>query len=312
MEQNLKKIISDFIEKCRVACKKPLLLILGPTASGKTALSLEIAREFGGEIISADSRQIYKRMDIGTDKIPFDKREGIPHHLIDVVEPDERFTAADFKLLAEEKIEEILARGRLPMLVGGTGLYIRIVVQNFALPKENPAVREKLTRELEKFGKEFLYEKLKKLDPDSAAKIHKNNVPYVMRALEILEETGKPKHDRQMAPKYECLLIGLFLPKEKLFERINARAENQIKRGLVEETRELLKTSERKCGCGKSCAFENCIGYKEISQYLKGSLSLDEALEILKKNTRNFAKRQMTWFKKEPGILWIPAEKISA
>lgn len=294
----------DFISKKISKAKRPLLIILGPTASGKTALSIELAKHFNGEIISADSRQIYRHMDIGTDKIPMDKREGIVHHCLDIIEPNERFTVADFKAMAEKTIDDILASGRLPVLVGGTGLYIRAVKENFALPPENLKIKKALRRELEERGAKALYEKLQKLDPENAAKIHPNNMPYVVRALEILLATGKPKNSQRLPPKYDCTQIGLFWPREDLFKRINSRVDDQIKRGLLDETSRLLGM-----GFSKDLPSMSSLGYREMIKYLDGELDLNSAIELLKKNTRNYAKRQMTWFKKDKAVTWINFSK---
>lgn len=293
-------IVKDFLQKTSQTGEKPLLVLLGPTASGKTALSLELAKEFGGEIISADSRQVYIGMDIGTDKIPEEKREGIPHFLLNIVNPDERFTVADFKKLAEEKIEEILQRGHLPILVGGTGLYIRAITENFSFPKEDPVLREKLNEELARQGVDLLYEKLKKLDPENAAKIHPKNGRYIVRALEIFYTTGMPKKALREAPKWKILQIGLRPPLESLFERIHARVNSQIERGLIDETKVLLAK-----GYSKNLPSMNSLGYNEMIQYLEGNLSLEDAAQLLKKNTCAFAKRQMTWFKKDTDVIWI-------
>jgi len=297
--------------------KRPLLVLLGPTASGKTALSLEIAAKFNCEIISADSRQVYKYMDIGTDKIPMDKRCGIPHHLIDVVTPDVRFTVSDFKKLAEEKIEEIYGRGAIPFLVGGTGLYIRAVTENFSIPPDNLEIRKKLMGEIDEYGALALHERLKRLDPINAEKIHPHNIPYIVRALEILATTGKPKTAEKNPSKYSCLILGINplqtdfeeqLPRKRsqlsprwkiLFERIDARVDEQIKRGLIDETKKLLQM-----GFTKNLRSMKTLGYREMIQYLEGELSLEDAVSLLKQNTRRFAKRQMVWFKKDKGIEW--------
>lgn len=306
--------VSEFLK----GNKRPLLVLLGPTASGKTALSLEIAKKFNCEIISADSRQVYKYMDIGTDKIPMDKRCGIPHHLIDVVEPDVRFTVSDFKKLAEEKTEEIYERGALPFIVGGTGLYIRAVTENFSIPPDNLEVREKLMEEINELGALALHERLKKLDPVSAEKIHPHNIPYIVRALEIIAATGKPKTDEKKPAKYSSLILGINplrtdfeeqIPRKRsqlsprwksLFERIDARVDEQIKRGLIDETKKLLQM-----GFTKNLRSMKTLGYGEMTQYLEGELSLEDAVSQLKQNTRRFAKRQMVWFKKDKGIEWI-------
>lgn len=305
MNSDLNATIKAFLEKCRAERKKPLLIILGPTASGKTALSMEIARECSGEIISADSRQVYKYMNIGTDKIPSGEREGIPHYLIDVAMPDARFTVADFKLQAEKIIDDILARGKLPMVVGGTGLYIQTLVRNFSLPPENRAVRKKLNEDLRKFGAHALHARLTELDPENAARIHPNNSPYIVRALEILEVSGKPKNAEQKPSRYECLQIGLKWPREILFERIHRRVDKQFEHGLIKEIQNLLKM-----GFSKNLPAMNSLGYQEVIKYLEGALSLEETKELIKQNTRNFAKRQETWFKRGPDILWYNAADV--
>lgn len=292
--------IKDFLKTCKFDKEKPLLVLLGPTAAGKTALSLTLAKEFNGEIISADSRQVYKHMDIGTDKILMEKREGIPHYLLDLVEPSERFTVADFKKLAEEKIEGILARGNLPMIVGGTGLYIRSVTENFAIPPENPEIRRKLLEELADCSVDALYKKLQRLDPKSAAKIHPKNIRYIIRALEIVMSTGAPKPDLRESPKWRVLQIGLSPQREILFERIHRRIDEQMERGLVDETKKLLEM-----GYAKNLPSMSSLGYREMIQYLEGAISLEEAVELLKKNTQNFAKRQMVWFKRDREVVWI-------
>lgn len=295
MNKQVQDLVKNFLDKKRQL--PPLLVILGPTASGKTALSLEVAKKFNGEIISADSRQIYRHMDIGTDKIPVDKREEIPHHLIDVAEPTERFTVADFKRLAEKTIDDILSRGKLPMLVGGTGLYIRAIVKNFAIPPENLKIKKGLIEELARDGKESLYKKLQRLDPEGAAKLHPNNAPYVIRALEIFLATGKPKRDMLQRPLYDCLQIGLNWPREILFKRIEERVDTQITHGLVDEVKGLMKY--------RDCTSMLTLGYREILQYLDGKISLEEATELIKKNTRSFAKRQITWFKKDTNVCLV-------
>lgn len=278
---------------------RPLLVLLGPTASGKTALSLKLAKQFNCEIISADSRQVYRHMDIGTDKILPEAREGIPHHLIDVADPDERFTVADFKQQAETAIEDILSRGKIPLLTGGTGLYIDALLKNFSLPPENPELRLKLTRELEEFGNSAMHKKLAKLDPASAERINPQNIPYIIRALEIIMTTGKPKNDLRAAPRWHTLTLGLAPQKEILHERIARRVDEQISRGLAEETRGLLSR-----GYGKNLSAMRTLGYREMTAHLEGAIAFYEAAELIKKNTCAFARRQMIWFKRDKNILW--------
>lgn len=296
----IENLIKNFLG-ARSEKEKPLIVLLGPTASGKTALSLKLAREFNGEIVSADSRQVYRGLNIGTDKILESEREGIPHYLIDVTDPDKRFTVADFKRLAEEKIDDILARGRVPFLVGGTGLYIRAVTDNFQIPetKENFEVRDRLEKEAREKGSEFLYERLQKVDPESAQKISKNNPRYIIRALEIYELTGMKKSDQKDVPKYKVLKIGLNLEKSVLNSRISERVERQLERGLQEEVQRLLKKYP------PSLPSLQTIGYQEVIPVIQGKIPLETAKEEIKKHTRQFARRQMTWFKREKDIFWF-------
>lgn len=285
----------------------PLLVLLGPTASGKTALSLTLAKQFNGEIISADSRQVYRYMNIGTDKIPLEEREGVPHYLIDLVNPDERFTVVDFKKLAEEKIAEIARRGKLPILVGGTGLYIRAITENFDIPpSDDLALRTALEQEALKEAEngqeaqKLLHQKLAKVDPQSAAKIHPSNTRYVLRALEIFYHTGAPKSDKKSTPKYRVLKIGLALDRSELDKRIHRRVDEQFKKGLVEEIKRLLER-----GYDERLPALQTLGYRELIPALRGKISIDDAKELIKMHTRQFARRQITWFKKEKDVKWI-------
>lgn len=304
--------------------KIPLLVILGPTASGKTALSLRLAHALGGEIISADSRQIYREIDIGSDKIPLEKdedgamcHEGIPHHMIDIADPDEVYTMSDFKRDAEKIIGEIHARGRLPMLVGGTGLYIRAIVQNYAIPdaSPNPELRQKYEKILEENGlekgREILHAILQKRDTNAAKCIHKNNAHYVIRALEILDELEKngkvaKKESRRGESPYDAYMLGIDWPRAKLWERIDKRVDDQVKRGLIEEAKVLLEKYSIDLPSISS------LGAKEFAPYFIGTASLEHVLARLKSATRKYAKRQQTWFRKEPNVHWIDGEDITS
>lgn len=302
--------------------KPPIIVLLGPTASGKTALSIELCKAFNGEVISADSRQVYREMDIGTDKIAvteqrlteggaprFDDEtglfhDGIRHHLIDVINPDERFTVADFKKSCERLVPEITARGKVAFIVGGTGLYIRATTENFLIPDEDPTIKERLYSELKTLGAEALHKRLSQVDPEAAAKIHFNNHPYVVRALEIFELTGKPKSEHKSECPFAVLKIGLSWPREVMFERINKRAQEQLtKNGLIAETQKLLDH-----GYGEELSSMSSLGYREVIAHLKGQLTLPQTIELLQQNTRNYGKRQLTWFKKEPNVTWIQAQ----
>lgn len=297
----------------------PLVVILGPTASGKTALSLALARSLHGEIISCDSRQIYKEIDIGSDKIPLDAQrchDGIPHHMIDLVAPDEIYTMSEFKRDAELRIAEIHARGHLPMLVGGTGLYIRAIVENFELPDVAPDIdlREKYTKILEENSREkgvqLLHDMLTQKDPIAAARIHANNIPYVIRALEIAE--SPQKSPLKIATKnpanspYDVYMIGIDWPRETLYERIDKRVDEQMTRGLVEESQRLIE----KYGVNSKLPSLTSLGLKEFTKHFLNpeEVTLADVAAIIKKNTRHYAKRQQTWFKKDKNIHWINGE----
>ncbi|PJC36761.1 tRNA (adenosine(37)-N6)-dimethylallyltransferase MiaA [Candidatus Peregrinibacteria bacterium CG_4_9_14_0_2_um_filter_53_11] len=294
--------ISSFLKETSDP-RPPLLVLLGPTASGKTALSVPLAQEFGAEVISADSRQVYRKMDVGTDKIMPKEQAGVPHHLLDVAEPDERFTLFEYKRAAEKATKEITERGRLPFLVGGTGLYIKALTENFDLPPEDAKLREELMAELEEVGNEALHDRLRSVDPESAELIHRNNVPYLIRALEIVKLTGKPKSELKKPSPYRLLKIGITRPREELYRRINERVDRQIEEGgLVRETQELLDA-----GYGVDLPSMQSLGYKEIADHLIGPLTLLEARELLKQNTRHFAKRQLTWWRRasESDVQWF-------
>lgn len=304
---NIDQTISGFVKESQETGQKPLLVILGGTASGKTALSVEIAKKFDGEVISTDSRQVYKYMDIATAKIKPQEMEGIPHYMIDIVEPDQEFTLADFVNKAKVHIEDILRRGKLPILAGGTGLYTRAICENFQIPRIPPNydLRNRLEKELEEKGEDYLYEKLQKVDPEAAKKIHPHNHRYVIRALEIAE-TGQKKSGLKGQSEYNVLKFGIEWDREKLYERIDTRAAHQIEDGLINETKMLLQK-----GYDLSLPSMSSLGYPEMIKYITGEMSLEEALELLQKNTRNYAKRQLTWFRREPDVIWISGEELA-
>ncbi len=285
--------------------KPKVIVILGPTASGKTALSLILSKKYNGEIISADSRQVYKKMDIATDKLLPDKQQGIKHYLIDLADPDEHFTAGEFKKMSEMYISDILSRNKIPFVVGGTGLYIDVLINNYQLHKPAPDIREKLLADLSKYGTTHLHERLRGLDPISAEKIHPHNAHHLIRSLEIAMSSGKPKMLDRQESLYHVLKIGIQWPKSVLFERINKRVDEQIGRGLVEETKTLLSHYENS---GSSSI--TSLGYSQINRYLKGELSLDQAAELLKKQTRDYARRQITWFKRDKEIRWFDGARL--
>lgn len=287
--------------------KKPLIILTGPTAAGKTKLSIALAKAVNGEIISADSMQVYKHMDIGSAKIKKEEMCGITHHLIDVLEPDEEFHVVRFQEMAKQAMEEIYAKGKVPILAGGTGFYIQAVVKDidFSKETEKSPVREELEKLAEEKGCEYLHERLQQVDPKSAEKIHANNVKRVIRALEYFELTGKPisLHNEEEAAKESPYNVAYFVlndVRERLYERIDARVDAMLQEGLVEEVSGLAKK-----GYTKDMVSMQGLGYKEILSYLDGSYTLDEAVYILKRDTRHFAKRQLTWFKREKDVIWV-------
>ena len=289
--------------------KKALIVILGPTASGKTAFSLKLALEIDGEIISSDSRQIYRYMDIGTDKISTPIREKIPHHMLDIRDPDQTYSLADFQREGMRIIDDIHARGKVPLLAGGTGLYISAIVQNYQLPDAPPdkTIREELEAELEKEGAESLHDMLTELDPLAASKIHPNNHRYLIRALEINLSTKKPVDEQKKTREcpYEVFQIGINWPNEVLYDRINRRVHEQVEEGLIEETQRLFERYNKKLPSMTG------LGYKQMIQYLEGDITLDEAIELIQKETREYARRQRTWFKRDNTIYWVNGEELA-
>ncbi|NLA85009.1 MAG: tRNA (adenosine(37)-N6)-dimethylallyltransferase MiaA [Clostridiales bacterium] len=291
--------------------KTPLLVITGPTSTGKTALAIKIAQVLNGEIISADSMQIYRYMDIGTAKPTIEERKGIPHYMLDIVYPDEEYNVALFQKQAMKTIEDISKRGRLPILAGGTGLYINSIIypMDFSDAEKDPEYRNYLKKRLKENGVLWLHNQLKKVDLKSAERLHPNDTRRIIRALEIYHLTGKPmtafhQNYKEMEPPYDLLLYGLTMERQILYERINLRVDCMIEAGLVDEVRGLLKK-----GYTKDLVSMQGLGYKEIVAYLKGLVTLNEAIEVLKRNTRRFAKRQLTWFRREKQIKWLYADK---
>lgn len=293
--------------------KKPLVILTGPTAVGKTALSIKLASEIGGEIISADSMQVYRQMDIGSAKIKPEEMGGIPHHLIDILEPEEEFNVCLFEKLALEAMEQIYERGHIPVVVGGTGFYIQALLYQIVFTEEetDTAYRDKLWQLGEEKGNHYLHELLRKVDPESAEEIHENNRKRVIRALEFYENCGKPisthnKEQRQKTSAYNSCYFVLTDDRKKLYERIESRVDQMLSKGLVDEVRTL---KER--GCNASMVSMQGLGYKEILEYLDGRCSLLEAVEKIKKETRHFAKRQLTWFRRERDVIWIDKQAFA-
>ncbi|WP_337981880.1 tRNA (adenosine(37)-N6)-dimethylallyltransferase MiaA [Lysinibacillus sp. JNUCC-52] len=284
-----------------------VVAIVGPTASGKTALSIELAKKFNGEIINGDSMQIYKGLDIGTAKITAEEMQGVPHHLLSFKEPTESFSVADYQKLVRAKISEIQARGKLPIIVGGSGLYVQAVLYDFQFTEEqvDEVARKAYYEELEKLGPEAMHAKLLALDPKTAETIHPNNTRRVIRALEMIELSGVSKaseeHNRGEIPLYRHLIIGLGenMSRDALYDRINRRVDLMMDKGLLQEVQGLWQQNIR------GVQSIQAIGYKEIYDYLDGRCTLEEAIENLKQNSRRYAKRQLTYFRNKMDIHFI-------
>jgi len=291
---------------------KKIIALVGPTAVGKTYVSIELAKKLNTEIISADSMQIYKGMDVGTAKVTEDEKQGIIHHMIDIVEPDQEYSVSEFKRDAERIMKRLWAENKIPLIVGGSGLYINSIIYDldFGKVKSNKKIREYYASFYKEQGADALYEKLMKIDPAACDKIHKNNVKRIIRALEVYDITGRKFSElntdiRKPSSGYDCILIGLSMERKLLYERINQRVDEMLEKGLVDEVRSLLKK-----GYSKDLVSMKGIGYKEIIAYLEGSMEYDEAVSILKRNTRRFAKRQFTWFLKDDNVKWFSVDNM--
>lgn len=289
--------------------KIPLICVVGPTASGKTRLGIELAKKYNGEIVSADSMQIYKGISIASAVATKTEMQGIPHHLLEFLEIDDAFSVADYVNLAKEKIIEIYSRGKQPILVGGTGLYVNSLVDgiSFAEQKGDKKVLEELKKELECYGAEYMLNKLKEIDPETAKKLHPNNERRILRALEVYKTTGKTmtkqnELSKMGEPLFDTVMIGItYNDREKLYDRINLRVDKMLENSLLEEAKTTLSL---KNGVGAAQA----IGHKELHKYLKGEVTLEEAVETLKRETRRYAKRQLTWFRRREDINWVFAD----
>lgn len=283
--------------------KKKILVIVGPTGAGKTNLAIQISKKYSGGLVSADSRQIYKELDIGTAKSKDElKQAKMEIFLIDFVSPRQSFNVAKYKELAYQKIDELLSQGKLPIVVGGTGFYIDAIVENCDFP---PKANRTIQNKLDKLSEEELLKRLKKVDPKAASKVDPKNKRRLIRALEIYESTGIPRSKfgkKSNVAKYNFLILGIDITREKLYKKIDERVDQMIKDGLVEETKKVYK----KYGRVESL---NTIGYKEITEYLNGKVSLQEAIKRIKFNTHAYVRRQMTWFRKNKEIIWIKNQK---
>ena len=292
--------------------KKPLIVLTGPTAVGKTSLSISLAKAVNGEIISADSMQVYKGMDIGAAKIRKEEMQGVTHYLVDILEPEEECHIVKFQELAKAALEEIYAKGKIPILVGGTGFYIQAVTRDidFTQAEQETSYREELEQFAKEKGAEYLHEKLREVDSKSAENIHANNVKRVIRALEFYHQNGTPisehnEEQKQQTSPYNLAYFVLTAPREILYERIDRRVDQMMEEGLLEEVKSL-----RERGCHRGMVSMQGLGYKEILAYLEGEYPLEEAVRILKRDTRHFAKRQLTWFRREQDVIWVDKEQF--
>lgn len=286
---------------------EPLLVILGPTATGKTDVGLLVAEVLGGEIVSADSMQVYRGMDIGTAKPGPEQLARVPHHLIGIIAPDEPFSVADYQARADASIADIRHRGRLPVVVGGSGLYLRALVDRMSFPiaPPDPCLRQRLAEEAREVGSAALHARLAEVDPESAARIHPRDLKRIIRAFEVYAQTGLPRSQAQAVDpgrevRYNARRFGLWLPRTELYRRIEERVERMLAAGLVEEVKRLLDQ-----GYGEHLVSMQGLGYAQIAAYLRGECDLAEAVRRLKRDTRRFAKRQLTWFRRDQRIEWV-------
>lgn len=293
--------------------KKPLIILTGPTAVGKTKASIGLAKAIGGEIISADSMQVYRHMDIGSAKITKEEMADVPHYLIDVLEPEEEFHVVRFQQMAKAAMADIYSRDKIPIIVGGTGFYIQALLYDidFTENEGDSVYREKLEALAKEKGAAYLHGQLAMVDPKSAEEIHANNIKRVIRALEFYHQTGQKisehnERERQKESPYQFCYFVLNDRRECLYERIDQRVDQMIRNGLVQEVQTL---KER--GCTKQMVSMQGLGYKEIFSYLEGDCSLEEAVYIIKRDTRHFAKRQLTWFKRERDVIWVQKDELN-
>jgi tRNA dimethylallyltransferase len=293
--------------------KKPIIVLTGPTAAGKTRASIRLAKGVGGEIISADSMQVYKYMDIGSAKIHPDQMENVRHHLVDVLEPSEAFHVVRFQQMAKQAMDEIYSRGKIPVVVGGTGFYIQALLYDidFTEAKVDNSYREYLEGLVVEKGTAFLHEMLKRVDEEAAESIHENNSKRVIRALEFYQQTGKKisEHnleERQKVSPYQFAYFVLHDERAALYERIDRRVDEMMEDGLVEEVRAL-----KDMGCTRDMVSMQGLGYKEILAYLDGEMNLSDAVYTIKRDTRHFAKRQITWFKREKDVIWLNKKEFN-
>ncbi|SEM70381.1 tRNA dimethylallyltransferase [Terribacillus saccharophilus] len=291
--------------------KQKVIVVVGPTGVGKTQLSIEIAKRYGGEVISGDSMQIYKSMDIGTAKVTKEEQQGIPHHLIDIRDPDEHYSAADFQADVEACVQDIAGRGKLPIIAGGTGLYIQaaLYAYDFSEAKRDDSYQQQLEQEAQAHGPLHLHKQLQAVDPVQAERIHPNNVRRVIRALEIFHRTGKRMSDHEETEpdaRYNAIMIGLDMDRDLLYKQINLRVDKMLAEGLLEEVKRLVESGIQDTQSMRA------IGYKEFIPYLEGKMDWEDTVDQLKQNSRRYAKRQYTWFRNKMNVDWYsitPATK---
>ena len=293
--------------------KKPLIILTGPTAVGKTKLSIALAKKIGGEIISADSVQVYKHMDIGSAKITPEEMQGVPHHLVDVLPPTSEFHVVKFQEMAKEAMANIYANGHIPILVGGTGFYIQAVLNDIDFTKNDgdSSYRRELEEKAVKEGAHALHEMLKQIDPKAAQEIHENNVKRVIRAIEFYEQSGKriSEHNEEQRARTSPYAYKYFVlndERDRLYTNIDKRVDIMVQEGLLEEVMKLLSM-----GCKRESTAMQGIGYKEILDYLDDKCSFEDAVNAIKSNTRHFAKRQLTWFRRERDVIWVDKDKFA-
>lgn len=307
----MSEVIKPMLKETKTTSKeRPLVIISGPTAAGKTDLSIALAKEIGGEIISADSMQVYRNFDIGTAKVRPEETEGIPHYLIDILDPDEEFNVFEFKTRALEAMDEIYQNGHIPIIVGGTGFYVQSVLYDIDFTEEetDKSYRRMLEEKAEKEGSDVLHRMLEEVDPKAAEQIHANNIKRTIRALEFYHETGSPisehnEEQRQKESPYRFAYFVLNRERSLLYERINLRVDQMMEEGLLEEVKGLIDS-----GVSPDSLAMQGLGYKEIAQYLEGGCDLEKAVYNIKIGTRHFAKRQLTWFRREHDVIWMNYE----
>ena len=300
---------SDYTDSPENTLTPPLVAaVIGPTASGKTSLSIELAKKLGGEVISCDSMQIYRGMDIGTAKPTKTEMDGVPHHMIDVCDPSDDFSAADYAAQAKIALDDVIARGKFPVFCGGTGLYLDAVLtgNQYSDAPADPDLRASLLSDAGRYGADDLWRRLYAVDPDEAAKVHPNNVKRVARALEIFLSTGKKKsvwdaESRLGTPEYSVVKLGLERPREELYRRIDLRVDLMMRDGLLQEVDYLVKSGK----LPRDSTAAQAIGYKEIIDFLDGKCSLSDSVELIKLSSRRYSKRQMTWFRRDSDVKWL-------